>query len=135
MIDIEKLQPGMEVWITHQNSPLKLIMQRLDKLISANGVQFNVVDGAFSVPADWCFLTEIELIQSQLNYWQDLKFNKVVGCSHDNWRDDPEQKGYYICENCGSRSGARNDTVDSLMLFEPTNMPFEGEVKGFQNEA
>lgn len=78
MIDIEVLKPGMDVWILNNNRPVKLVMERLDKLISAHGVQYNVVDGAYSVPADWCFATEMELIEAQINYWRDYRLAKIV---------------------------------------------------------
>lgn len=80
MIDIELLKPGMDVWIEHKSRPVKLTMERLEKLISSSGVQYNVVDSSFiyGVPADKCYRSELECIEAQINYWRDMRLNFLV---------------------------------------------------------
>lgn len=80
MIDIEDLKPGNEVWVVHNNRPQRLTMDRLEKVITASGVQYNVIDCSFlyGVPADLCFLNELDLIESQVNYWRDIRLNKIL---------------------------------------------------------
>lgn len=78
MIDIETLKPGTTVWILHQNRPTKLVMERLEKLISESGVHYHVAGSGYSVPADWCFSTELELIENEINYWRDMRLYVIV---------------------------------------------------------
>ena len=78
MIDIETLKPGTPVWILHQNRPVKFVMRKLEKIISDSGVSYHVEGEGYSVPADWCFSTELELIENEINYWRDMRLNYIV---------------------------------------------------------
>lgn len=80
MIDIEKLKPGNEVWVLHNNRTKKLVIKSLEKIILASGVQYNIIDKDFFTtrPACLCYSSEMDLIEEQINYWHDMRLNKIV---------------------------------------------------------
>jgi hypothetical protein len=78
MIDIELLKPGNTVCVVHNNRPQSFVSQRIDRLTTSNGTQINITGGAFSIPADKCFFSEMELIEDQINYWRDMRLNKII---------------------------------------------------------
>lgn len=69
MIDIDSFKIGSEVWIVHNNRPYSFVSHHIHKLSS----QVNIAGGGFSIPADHCFLAEMDLINAQCQYWQELK--------------------------------------------------------------
>lgn len=78
MIDIEKFKIGTAVWVVHNNRPVSFVSHRIEHLSTSNGGQINIAGATWSIPADQCYLTEMELIEAQINYWRDLRLLRIV---------------------------------------------------------
>ncbi len=78
MIDIEKLKEGQTVWILNRNKPESFISKGIIEHKMASGIQINVLGECFNVPADYCYFSEMELIEDQINYWRDMRLMKIV---------------------------------------------------------
>ncbi len=78
MIDIEKLKDGNEVWFVLENRAASFISHGIRKHITDSGTQINVFGRNYDIPADWCYFSEMELIEEQINYWRDMRLNKIV---------------------------------------------------------
>jgi len=82
MIDIELLKPANTVWVLHNNRPISFVSQRVERLSTSNGTQINIAGGCFSIPADKCYFSKMELIEDQINYWNDMRLHEIVSMSH-----------------------------------------------------
>jgi len=123
MIDIEMVKPGQEVWILVQRCPTKLVVERLDKLHSDTGVKYNVVAGAYSTPVDWCYSSKMELIEDQINYWNDHRLHFILNCDHQ-W-----ENGH--CTKCFNEGGERPpvDADEVSAVFKKVFTKYYGSIE------
>jgi len=84
MIDFENLKEGSEIWLVYKNRPTCVVYKGFIRLSTSGGYHinavcsFSVLGVPFETPVDYCYLTELECIEEQVNYWHDMRLNRIL---------------------------------------------------------